>query len=313
MRVDDGESRWSNRLARGIVQAKHSMRRTRNAPNAPPDAPNGDLDPMWQQHAEITFPTDEKAAIWRYLDFAAFIDLLDSSSLHFSRLDALGDPFEGYGTAMDYLKFKLPEQIFRSAGGAPAPVRGKLEQWRAQQSRDYEQDQAATLLKRIAVAETCWANCWHMTAEESIALWKIYHGRNKIIAVLSTVGALRDSIRPAEGQGPGVSIGAVQYVDDTAGPALSPARQAISKNKAFAYEQELRAVLTPSTDGMLGLGEGVKVPVDLPTLVTAVRLSPIAQEWHVALAERLLERHGLQRLCEQSLLFAHPEFIPSVA
>lgn len=265
---------------------------------------------MWKQHPEIPFPTDEKAVIWRFMDFAAFIDLLDSSSLHFSRLDALGDPFEGYGTAMDYLKFKLPEQIFRAAGGVPAPVRDKLEEWRAQQSREHEQDEAVTLLKRMAVAETCWANCWHMAEQESVAFWKIYHPRNKIIAVQSTVASLRDAIRSdAERH---ISIGAVRYEDDRSRPA-SVAKQAISKTRAFDYEQELRAVLTPPAGPAGAMGDGVKVPVDLGTLVSGVRLSPIAQEWQTSLAGRLLEGHGLQRLCEQSALFAHPEFMPSVA
>ena len=33
--------------------------------------------------------------IWRYLDFAKFINILDKKSLFFSRVDKLGDPFEG--------------------------------------------------------------------------------------------------------------------------------------------------------------------------------------------------------------------------
>jgi hypothetical protein len=61
------------------------------------------------------------------------------------------------------------------------------------------------------------------------------------------------------------------------------------------------------------LGTGTKVSVDLQSLVAAVRLSPVAEAWHVGLVQRLMEHHGLQRLCEQSPLFAHPEFVPSVA
>lgn len=266
---------------------------------------------MWKQHPEIPFPTNDKAVIWRFMDFPAFIDLLDSSSLHFSRLDALGDPFEGCGTAMDYLKRRLPEQIFRAAGGGPAPVHDKLEQWRAQQSRSYEQEQAATLLKHIAAAETSWANCWHLTDEERVTLWKIYHARGKFIAIQSTVGSLRDSLRSSVGHS--ISIGAVEYLDASPQAPISPARHAISKNRAFAYEHELRAVITPPPGQALNIGEGVEVPVDLSTLVNAVRLSPVAEGWHVTLVERLLERHDLQRLCEQSPLFAHPEFVPSVA
>jgi hypothetical protein len=266
---------------------------------------------MWKQHPDIPFPADDKAVIWRFMDFAAFIDFLDSSCLHFSRLDALDDPFEGYGTAMDYLKFKLPEQIFRASGAPMEEPRDKLEQWRAQQSREHEQSQALNMLKRIRVAETCWSNCWHVIAEESVALWKIYHGRNKPIAVQATVGGLRDSVQADAANE--VSIGLIRYSDDTPGKALTAAAQGVTKAAAFAYEHELRAVLIPGPSKQVTLGTGTKVSVDLQSLVAGIRLSPVASPWHVELVQRLIERHGLQRLCEQSPLFAHPEFMPSVA
>ena len=278
----------------------------------PPKLPSkGELRLMWKQHPDIPFPADDKAAIWRFMDFPAFVDLLHSSSLHFSRLDALADPFEGYGTAMDYLKFKLPEQIFQASGGASDQARDKLQQWRAQQAKDYEQNQVLALLKRIQVAETCWVNCWHLIERESVALWKIYHGRNKPIAVQSTVGGLRDSIRSDDSSN--VSIGAVQYLENRQRTSLSSAAQAVTKTPAFAFENELRAILVPAPAMQAMLGPGTQIPVDLQSLVAAVRLSPVAEPWHVDLVQRLIEHHGLQRLCEQSPLFAHPEFVPSVA
>lgn len=273
--------------------------------------PYGAKPLMWKQHPDIPFPADEKAVIWRFMDFPAFIDLLDSSSLYFSRLDALDDPFEGYGTAMDYLKFKLPEQIFRASTAPTEQARDKLEQWRAQQSREYQQGQTLRILKGIRVAETCWANCWHVIAEESVALWKIYHPRNKLIAVQATIGGLRDSI-PIDAADD-LSIGLVKYSDEGLKAAGTPAAQAVAKASAFAFEHELRAVLTPSAAKQVTLGAGTKIPVDLQILVAGIRLSPVASLWHVELVQRLIERHGLQRLCEQSPLFAHPEFVPALA
>jgi hypothetical protein len=277
-----------------------------------PSASKGELRLMWKQHPDIPFPADHKATIWRFMDFPAFVDLLHSSSLHFSRLDALGDPFEGCGTAMDYIKFKLPEQIFRASGGASGQAQDKLDQWRAQQVRDFEQSQMVALLKRIQVAETCWVNCWHLIEQESVALWKIYHGRNKPIAVHSTVGSLRDSIHSG-GDADTISIGVVRYSETISNAPTPSVAQAVTKTKAFAFENELRAILIPDSTEQAMLGTGTKVSVDLQALVAAVRLSPVAEPWHVSLVQRLMEHHGLQRLCEQSPLFAHPEFAPSVA
>jgi hypothetical protein len=144
-----------------------------------------------------------------------------------------------------------------------------------------------------------------------VALWKIYHGRNKPIAVQATVGGLRDSIRTDAVNE--VSIGLVRYSDETPKTALTAARQAVTKTPPFAFEHELRAVLIPGPTKQVTLGTGTTVSVDLQSLVAAVRLSPVAPPWHVELVQRLIERHGLQRLCEQSPLFAHPEFVPSAA
>jgi hypothetical protein len=129
--------------------------------------------------------------------------------------------------------------------------------------------------------------------------------------VQSTVGGLRDSIR-SDGSND-ISIGLVQYSEKRLRTSLSSAAQAMTKTSAFAFENELRAILIPGPAQQVMLDTGTKVSVDLQSLVAAVRLSPVAEPWHVELVQRLIEHHGLQRLCEQSPLFAHPEFVPSVA
>src|SRR3954454_2838139 len=35
-----------------------------------------------------------KGTVWRYVDFVKFVDLLQSSEFHFTRLDHLEDPYE---------------------------------------------------------------------------------------------------------------------------------------------------------------------------------------------------------------------------
>lgn len=50
---------------------------------------------MYKPHAECVPPSKLDIPIWRYVDFAKFVDLLERRQLHFARLDQLGDPFEG--------------------------------------------------------------------------------------------------------------------------------------------------------------------------------------------------------------------------
>jgi hypothetical protein len=39
-------------------------------------------------------PDADERPVWRYVDFVKFVDLLQTSELHFTRLDHLQDPFE---------------------------------------------------------------------------------------------------------------------------------------------------------------------------------------------------------------------------
>ena len=50
---------------------------------------------MYKEVPYLEIPVNEKATIWRYLDFTKFVSLLDKRALFFSRTDKLGDPFEG--------------------------------------------------------------------------------------------------------------------------------------------------------------------------------------------------------------------------
>jgi hypothetical protein len=47
------------------------------------------------QHESFALPTNKDIPIWRYMDLAKYLSMLDSQSLFFSRATLLGDPFEG--------------------------------------------------------------------------------------------------------------------------------------------------------------------------------------------------------------------------
>ncbi|SDF21388.1 hypothetical protein [Sporomusa acidovorans] len=54
----------------------------------------------------------EDAKIWRYMDFAKFASLLTTSTLFFSKLKKLGDPWEGEWP--DYYYGEIKKQIIKS-------------------------------------------------------------------------------------------------------------------------------------------------------------------------------------------------------
>ncbi len=116
--------------------------------------------------AEILSPNNN-AKIWRYMDFAKFVSLMDKKSLYFARADKLGDPFEGSYTKFNY------------------------ERRRADITED-EEKQLSDIFNKIRYYT--FINCWHLNEHESTAMWKLYSEINKGIAIQSTITKLKNSL-----------------------------------------------------------------------------------------------------------------------
>jgi hypothetical protein len=50
---------------------------------------------VYVEDFRVTAPENLETPIWRYIDFAKFVGMLERRALHFSQLASLGDPFEG--------------------------------------------------------------------------------------------------------------------------------------------------------------------------------------------------------------------------
>src|SRR5271167_2199003 len=91
-------------------------------------------------------PISESTRLWRYLSFEKFVWLLEKSKLYHTRLDLLGDPFEGSVTNA-YVKQRdagqLPET--RQSGLSPEQER----------------------IRNKAQLYTNFATCWHASPHET--------------------------------------------------------------------------------------------------------------------------------------------------
>jgi hypothetical protein len=50
---------------------------------------------MHEQHPVFEAPTNADIPIWRYVDLAKFMSMLEDQALHFARADLMWDTFEG--------------------------------------------------------------------------------------------------------------------------------------------------------------------------------------------------------------------------
>ena len=242
---------------------------------------------MYKPH-DLFVPPPSGATLWRYLDFTKFVSLLDRSGLFFVRADKLGDPFEG-----SYTKINRAMR--------PALYEGKIPEERLSELYEY--------VKRIR--RYTLISCWHWSAHESAAMWRLYSRERDGIAIRTTFESLVESLTGEDS----VHIGTVNYVDyeETFIPENNTMAPFLFKRKGFEHEHEVRALIqqTSSRDGKIDLSHevyevGVYQSVDLSVLVREVVVAPYAEDWLLELVTSVAGRYGLKAPVLRSSLAEDP-------
>ena len=157
----------------------------------------------------------ESTVIWRYFSFERFLDILKTNSLWFSRPFAYEDLWEGM----------FPPSYLKRTRQYAKAQRMSFEEF----DRDFR-----TRLLRHRYAH--FVNCWHMSDNESDAMWKLYAIAPKGIAIRSTVGDVNECLRPH-------NSGRVIYYDpshDVRSPTIFGPHDILFKRSSFSWEQEYR-------------------------------------------------------------------------
>lgn len=177
---------------------------------------------MHKPHESFRIPSNTNIPIWRYMDFAKFVHMLDSRQLHFSRLDKMSDPFEGTLSLATNQPLKT---WFQNGSHSPEEA----------------QQHAEGILRLFSSAKLMsYVSCWHMNEYESVAMWDLYS--NKGVAVQSTYARLCASFNTEE---PVARVGEVDYKDYNK-DGIDPSNTftaSVTKRKSFEHERELRAVI----------------------------------------------------------------------
>ena len=268
----------------------------------------------FKEHSEFQPPSSPDATIWRYMDLAKFLSLVDRSALFFVRVDKLSDadPFEGYYTTAnveaDNIRFEdMPQE------------------WRERTNIRDEQAfrmllQSNKRIREIAKADrqVSFVSSWHAQEHESAAMWNLYVKSQEGIAVQSTYQRLVDSLQGYEEFE--VYIGMVRYIDYNndfipLGNALLPY---IHKRKSFEHERELRALIWTPQHGKNMIGDplqnkfrdksGLYVPVDIERLIKCVYVAPTAPRWIAELVTSVIQKFDVKKDVVQSDLASTPVY-----
>jgi hypothetical protein len=199
-------------------------------------------------------PLDPDEPVWRYYRPTRFIALLNSSRRYLAAARQFDDRFEG-AVAI------LPKPVFVD------PRYAEMEMF----------EKAFWELTRLVKVE-----CWHRADFESSAMWHLYAGERKGVAIRSTVGRALASMHPFRATPKSLPeqphAGGVRYIDLTkVRLKLGTEERFFTKHRAFEWEREFRIIISLRSAEEFGVSvpeKGIEVACDLSELVESVFIGP---------------------------------------
>jgi hypothetical protein len=147
-------------------------------------------------------------------------------------------------------------------------------------------------------------NCWYMAKHESYAMWKLYDATGKGVAIRTTAGQLKKSLKGSLSSN--IFGSQVQYVDysQTFIPENNLFSRYVYKRLSFEHEREYRLISmwsprTIKVDENSTVLEAepdnppffLRADIDLGKLITAVYVSPGSPEWMAKVVTRTTEQY----------------------
>jgi hypothetical protein len=239
---------------------------------------------MYERHPLVNEPLDT-VRLWRYMDLAKFLHLLDKKALHLAALRTFKDPFEG----------QPPRSVIASMSVQPLDLTTEI---RARRLAVIENN-----LKMFTTSRDCvFASCWHMNEGESAGMWAQYIRAGEGIAIQTTFKRLKAAI-PAESHT--VSGAVVQYVDyDTTPADFNVLAWGALKRSSYAHENEFRLIALDAAGPA-----GLTLPVELESLIENVYVAPTTPDWLRGLVTSLLAKYEVDVPVLRSDLMDSPRYL----
>jgi hypothetical protein len=249
----------------------------------------------------LNLSIDDSQQVWRYMDFAKFVAMLQQGGIYFPRVDKLEDRFEGaVGLARrepDWDCFYL--DFFRTAIMSPLPCDPQPDF-----SSEHIESEAGRLLQQFkavsSLARSFLVSCWHANSVESEALWRLYcPPPTPGVAIRTTVGRLWD----ATAQDASAVVGRVHYLDFRRTFARHGYERVFCKRLSLSHEREVRVIQRNDPECPV---VGRTLACDLNALIEEVIISPFAPLWFVEVVSSVIDRFSYAFEVRQSELLDEP-------
>lgn len=232
---------------------------------------------------------DLEGPVWRYFKTDRFHDFLSTGELYFASARQFKDPFEG---AVAVMPPGLPVD--------PRYTERERTEWAFEE------------LRRLT--KIC---CWHRATYESDAMWQLYAGAWKGVAIRTTPARIAEAAKPfrlmPEYASEDLWAGNVRYVD------LLKERLRVNmldrfwyKHMAFSWEREFRLAISLRMAEEYGVqvpAEGIKVSFDVLQLVDRIFIGPSLGQDDVKIVRQAAEEAGLGERVRVSSMLGSPRYV----
>lgn len=229
------------------------------------------------------------AFLWRYVDLSKFIAMISKKEIWFSRLDLLGDPFEGALLDSDKEAFWPLADAFHVLDDFKGNKEDIHDELLNDQSKRNEPER-----RKIFVS------CWHENEHESAAMWKLYLKSDEGVAIRTTRTALEMCVAQS---GMTVEVCNVKYVNFSTYHRQPGDQRILLKRKSFEHEREVRAIVVnePACDSF-----GLPLPINCPLaeVIHGVCVAPGSPDFLLKAVQELCDKFDLARTVGRSAMDA---------
>lgn len=232
---------------------------------------------------------DHDEPVWRYFKPNRFHEFLATGELYFASARQFQDPFEG---AVAVLPPGFPEDPRYT-------------------ERDVTENAFEELRRLTKIS------CWHRATYESDAMWQLYAGKWKGVAIRTTPSRIAEAAKPFRLKpeyGPeDLWAGYVRYVD------LLKERLQVDmldrfwyKHMAFSWEREFRLVISLRMAEEFGVQvpqDGIQVSFDVSQLVDRIFIGPSLDTEDVKVVREAAENAGLGDRVRVSSMLGSPRYL----
>lgn len=202
--------------------------------------------------------------IWKYTDLVFLLDMIMSSSLHFTRIDCF--PQDDSDGLIPKSQLTLDAPMFRKHKGTPYKTGSPREVLGEKAGLDFIANIAA---HNRRLRSSLYANCWTISDHELDMFWTRYTTRSSGLAIQTTVGSLISAIEKSDEQ---IFVSPIKYYNPErehipTGNAYAPA---IYKNIRFKADNELRLFLHDSGESIGPKKTYKKIPVDISKTIEKI-------------------------------------------